>query len=122
MNITVTINLDTEEELTDLLSKLSGKTSTAKAVEKAEVIRKPIKKVIAKNVEAEPVEDTTDEVVDKLSQSEGITIEAIRELVIAKAKIDKDSVREKLSELGAKNVTLLEPQNYKEFHDFLLTI
>ena len=51
-----------------------------------------------------------------------LTIDDVRKVVASKAAAHRDEVKAKLTELGAKNVTTLDPGKYKELVDYLNTL
>ena len=51
-----------------------------------------------------------------------ITIDDVRKVVASKAAAHRDEVKAKLTELGAKNVTTLDPGKYHELVDYLNTL
>ena len=51
-----------------------------------------------------------------------LTIDDVRKVVASKAAAHRDEVKAKLTELGAKNVTTLDPGKYQELVDYLNTL
>ena len=51
-----------------------------------------------------------------------LTIDDVRKVVASKAAAHRDEVKSKLTELGAKNVTTLDPGKYQELVDYLNTL
>ena len=51
-----------------------------------------------------------------------LTIDDVRKVVASKAAAHRDEVKAKLTELGAKNVTTLDPSKYQELVDYLNTL
>ena len=51
-----------------------------------------------------------------------LTIDDVRKVVVSKAAAHRDEVKAKLTELGAKNVTTLDPSKYQELVDYLNTL
>ena len=51
-----------------------------------------------------------------------LTIDDVRKVVASKAAAHRDDVKAKLTELGAKNVTTLDPGKYQELVDYLNTL
>ena len=51
-----------------------------------------------------------------------LTIDDVRKVVAYKAAAHRDEVKAKLTELGAKNVTTLDPDKYQELVDYLNTL
>lgn len=48
-----------------------------------------------------------------------LTINDVRSIVASKAATHRNEIKSKLSELGAQNVTTLDPSNYQVFVDYL---
>ena len=51
-----------------------------------------------------------------------LSIDDVRKVVASKAAAHRDEVKAKLTELGAKNVTTLDPSKYQELVDYLNTL
>jgi hypothetical protein len=51
-----------------------------------------------------------------------LSIDDVRKVVASKAAAHRDEVKAKLTELGAKNVTTLDPGKYQELVDYLNTL
>lgn len=51
-----------------------------------------------------------------------LSIDDVRKVVASKAAAHRDEVKAKLTELGAKNVTTLDPDKYQELVDYLNTL
>ena len=73
--------------------------------------------------EAEELEEN-EEGPEEEQQKSTITIKELREKVAELAKdVDiREQIKDKLSELGAANVTKLDTSDYEEFNDFLETL
>jgi len=56
---------------------------------------------------------------EKEPEVEEITVKDIRALLSKKVEDHREEIKEKLTELGAKNVSSLDEENYEEFVDFL---
>lgn len=54
-----------------------------------------------------------------LGSDPAVSIQDIRTLLASKVDNNREAIRTKLTELGAKNVTGLDPQNYDSFYEFL---
>lgn len=54
-----------------------------------------------------------------LGSDPAASIQDIRTLLASKVDNHREAIRAKLTELGAKNVTGLDPQNYDSFYEFL---
>ena len=51
-----------------------------------------------------------------------LTIDDVRKVVASKAAAHRNEVKAKLTELGAKNVTTLDPSKYQALVDYLNTL
>ena len=51
-----------------------------------------------------------------------LSIDDVRTVVASKAAAHRNEVKAKLTELGAKNVTTLDPSKYQELVDYLNTL
>lgn len=54
-----------------------------------------------------------------LGSDPAVSIQDIRILLASKVDNNRETIRAKLIELGAKNVTGLDPRNYDSFYEFL---
>ena len=54
-----------------------------------------------------------------LGSDPAVSIQDIRTLLASKVDNNREAIRAKLTEMGAKNVTGLDPQNYGPFYEFL---
>lgn len=54
-----------------------------------------------------------------LGSDPAVSIEDVRTLLASKVDNNREAIRTKLTELGAKNVTGLDPRNYDSFYGFL---
>lgn len=60
----------------------------------------------------------TDEANDEVENGD-ITIQMVRDVLAPKIDANRDTIKAKLTELGAKNVTLLDTKHYAAMHEFL---
>lgn len=51
-----------------------------------------------------------------------LTINDVRSIVASKAATHRNEIKSKLAELGAQNVTTLDPSNYQVFVDYLKSL
>lgn len=51
-----------------------------------------------------------------------LTINDVRSVVASKAATHRNEIKSKLAELGAQNVTTLDPSNYQVFVDYLKSL
>lgn len=104
------------EALNTFLSIIGGSEAPAKSAPKKTTVSKPKKEEPAKETpKAEPAkEELTQE-----QESSEVSIEDVRALLSKKVKTHRTEVKGKLTELGANNVTSMDPSKYQEFMDFL---
>jgi hypothetical protein len=89
---------------------------------------KPLK--VKKEKAVAPVKEDAPEPFAELSQSKApepeeapaLSIVTLRKMVSERAAAHRGAMREKLTELGAENVSSLPEEKYTEFHNFLLTL
>ena len=84
-----------------------------KPVAEKPVAEKPVaeKPVAEKPVAEKPVES-----------KQSIGIEDVRKVLAQKVNDHRDTIKQKLNELGAPSVTKLAPEKYKEMFDFLKSL
>ena len=106
------------ELLSRLLSSISGcpkgAVVTGTQVEKQskeEKLAPAPKPVAEKPVAEKPVES-----------KQSIGIEDVRKVLAQKVNDHRDTIKQKLNELGAPSVTKLAPEKYKEMFDFLKSL
>ena len=124
VEIKVLLNTDNDQDavqIANLLGVLGGKNAlNVKPTETVEEIAKTIKKKTSK-VEETKVEETKVETTIKV---EDIRAKVSEKTNISNAKADdnRSALKNKLAELGCKNVTTLDPANYEAFIAFLNTL
>lgn len=116
-----TIDLEDQSEVqsvvntfTKLLNSEAKPTKVKAETQKAAKVEAAPDKVEVKKEEA-AVSTTT----EAKASSAGVKIEAIREKVTALAPTHREQIKAKLSELGAKNASSLDPSHYDGFFTFL---
>ena len=92
IKISVDVNVHLSEKTESFLTQLVGQLVSAKPAAPA--------------VSAKPAAPT-------------LTIAEVRQVVASKAAAHRAEVKAKLTELGASNVTTLEPSKYQELVDYL---
>jgi hypothetical protein len=140
IKVTIDLSKNAEQILTDLLTLIQGqKYETPKAeTPKAETPKAETPKAETPKAETPKVEKpvapkaeapkTGSSVAPKAempkAESPKLTVEAIRELMHAKVNNydNRTKLKNKLSELGAGNVTTLDPKYYQEFYDYMITL
>lgn len=123
VKVEVTVDVTKEDQVEALNSFLTVIGGNEEKPKKAP--RKPR----AQKPKVEKVEETTEETkeivvndakeVDNGKDNTSIKIEDIRKLLSEKVKTNRQAIKDKLSELGAPNVTSLDKANYEEFNTFL---
>ena len=111
IKISVGVNIELSESTKNFLTDLF-RGCTKMVDEKATPLKEEAPKVTALTEhpkQAEPVKQ----------KEEVITIEQIRQELMAKVKDNREAIADKLKELGAQSVTKLEADKYTEFFNFL---
>lgn len=99
------------------------KTTDAKKPAPAQDIKKPatapapdLAPVPGKMGEPEPLPMDAN---SSLGSAPAVSIQDIRTLLASKVDNNREAIRAKLTELGAKNVTGMDARNYDSFYEFL---
>lgn len=91
------------------------KTTDVKKSVPAQDVKKPAP-APKKTEEPEPMPMDAD---SSLGSDPAVSIQDIRTLLASKVDNHRETIRAKLTELGAKNVTGLDARNYDAFYEFL---
>lgn len=88
------------------------------------VKEKPVKEKAEKPAKEKPAKaKAKEEVIDDDTDDRGVSVEIsiddVRKVLSTKVKDNRTEIKAKLTELGAPNVTKLDPEKYQEFVDFL---
>jgi hypothetical protein len=93
------------------------KTTGAKKPAPAQDVKKPAPAPAPKKMgEPEPMPMDAN---SSLGSDPAVSIQDIRTLLASKVDNNREAIRAKLTELGAKNVTGLDSRNYGSFYEFL---
>lgn len=93
------------------------KTTDVKKSVPAQDVKKPAPAPVPKKTE-EP-EPMPMDANSSLGSDPAVSIQDIRTLLASKVDNHREAIRAKLTELGARNVTGLDAQNYDSFYEFL---
>lgn len=93
------------------------KTTDVKKSVPAQDVKKPAPAPAPKKVE-EP-EPMPMDANSSLGSDPAVSIQDIRTLLASKVENHRETIRAKLTELGARNVTGLDARNYDAFYEFL---
>lgn len=93
------------------------KTTDVKKPAPAQDVKKPAPAPVPKKTE-EP-EPMPMDANSSLGSDPAVSIQDIRTLLASKVDNHRETIRAKLTELGAKNVTGLDARNYDAFYEFL---
>lgn len=96
---------------------VTAKTADVKKPAPAQDVKKPAPAPAPKKVE-EP-EPMPMDANSSLGSDPAVSIQDIRILLASKVDNHRETIRAKLTELGAKNVTGLDARNYDAFYEFL---
>lgn len=93
------------------------KTTGVKESVPAQGVKKPAPAPVPKKTEeSEPMPMDAN---SSLGSDPAVSIQDIRTLLASKVDNHRETIRAKLTELGAKNVTGLDARNYDAFYEFL---
>lgn len=92
-------------------NSVTVKTTDVKKPAPAQDVKKPAPK---KTEEPMPMDANS-----SLGSDPAVSIQDIRTLLASKVDNHRETIRAKLTELGAKNVTGLDVRNYDAFYEFL---
>lgn len=95
------------------------KTTDVKKPVPAQDVKKPAPApapVLKKTEEPEPMPMDAN---SSLGSDPAVSIQDIRTLLVSKVDNNRENIRAKLTELGARNVTGLDARNYDAFYEFL---
>lgn len=128
IKISVDVNVHLSEKTENFISSLVGKLISAPAA--------PISAPTAKTEKPAPAATKTEKPAPAATNTEKpatvaapaaqasaakteLTINDVRSIVASKAATHRNEIKSKLAELGAQNVTTLDPSNYQVFVDYL---
>ena len=96
---------------------VTAKTADVKKPAPAQDVKKPAPAPAPKKVgEPEPMPMDAN---SSLGSDPAVSIQDIRTLLASKVDNHRETIRAKLTELGARNVTGLDARNYDAFYEFL---
>lgn len=122
VDLNVQLSESTKEFINKAISTLLGATSSpapasAPAAPKTE---KPAQAAVASKTE-KPATVAAPAAQASAAKTE-LTINDVRSIVASKAATHRNEIKSKLAELGAQNVTTLDPSNYQVFVDYLKSL
>lgn len=95
------------------------KTTDVKKPAPAQDVRKPAPAQTPTPKKMEEPEPMPMDTNSSLGSDPAVSIQDIRTLLASKVDNNREAIRAKLTELGAKNVTGLDARNYDAFYEFL---
>lgn len=98
-------------------NSVTVKTTDVKKPAPAQDVKKPAPAPVPKKTE-EP-EPMPMDANSSLGSDPAVSIQDIRTLLASKVDNHRETIRAKLTELGARNVTGLDARNYDSFYEFL---
>ena len=121
LHVNISLNEDVKSFLTGLFggNKQEQPTQQVPAAKPAQPASapKPTAKPAPASV-AKPAPAPATKPAEKPAES-GLKIEDVRALLMQKVNDHRSEIKEKLSELGAKSVSTLDPEKYQEMVDYL---
>lgn len=95
------------------------KTTDVKKPAPAQDVKKPAPAQTPTPKKMEEPEPMPMDTNSSLGSDPAVSIQDIRTLLASKVDNNREAIRAKLTELGAKNVTGLDARNYDSFYEFL---
>lgn len=95
------------------------KTTDVKKPAPAQDVKKPAPAQTPTPKKTEEPEPMPMDANSSLGSDPAVSIQDIRTLLASKVDNNREAIRAKLTELGAKNVTGLDARNYDSFYEFL---
>lgn len=117
VDLSVQLSESTKEFINKAISTLLGATSSPAPAPKTE---KPAQAAVASKTE-KPATVAAPAAQASAAKTE-LTINDVRSIVASKAATHRNEIKSKLAELGAQNVTTLDPSNYQVFVDYLKSL
>lgn len=120
VEVTIDVTQSTQvDALNRLMCAIAGTKENQVPVEAPKSAQKPVKtKTEPKPADSEP-EKTESVEEPKPEAKTSIKIEDVRALLAKKVDNNRPAIKQKLTDLGANNVTSLSPDKYEEFMDYL---
>lgn len=133
IKISVDVNVHLSEKTENFISSLVSKLISAPAAPTSAPTAKTEKPAPAAQAPAAPKTEKPAPVAPKTEKPATVaapaaqapaaktelTINDVRSVVASKAAAHRSEIKSKLAELGAQNVTTLDPSNYQVFVDYL---
>lgn len=95
------------------------KTTDAQKPAPAQDVKKPAPAQTPTPKKTEEPEPMPMDANSSLGSAPAVSIQDIRTLLASKVDNNREAIRAKLTELGAKNVTGMDARNYDSFYEFL---
>ena len=120
-NLEETQDLEMVRKICQVLGSnpVTVKTPDVKKPAPAQDVKKPAPAQTQTPEKMEEPEPLPMDANSSLGSDPAVSIQDIRTLLASKVDNNREAIRAKLTELGAKNVTGLDAQNYDSFYEFL---
>ena len=123
VEIKIEANLEESQDL-EMVRKICQAIGSSPVTVETTDVKKPapalgVKKTAPAPKKVEKPEPMPMDADSSLGSDPAVSIQDIRTLLASKVDNNREAIRAKLTELGAKNVTGLDPQNYGSFYEFL---
>lgn len=123
VEIKIEANLEESQDL-EMVRKICQVIGSSPVTVETTDVKKPapardVKKTAPAPKKVEKPEPMPMDADSSLGSDPAVSIQDIRTLLASKVDNHRETIRAKLTELGAKNVTGLDPQNYGSFYEFL---
>lgn len=123
VEIKIEANLEESQDL-EMVRKICQVIGSNPVTVKTTDVKKPAPAQDVKKPAPAPAPRKTEEPMpmdanSSLGSDPAVSIQDIRTLLASKVDNNRETIRAKLTELGAKNVTGLDARNYDSFYEFL---
>ena len=110
-----------EVKETESAPAAAKKRQTSKAKAADDVKEADIKEIPAAEAAKEEAPEEVKEAAP-VKEETAIKLDTLRTLLSKKVDANRDAIKDKLTELGTKNLTTLDPKDYQTMYDFFISL
>jgi len=119
IELKVNVDIDNEVQAKGLENFLQSLKTDAVSVATVEKKKSTNTRSVKKEeIPVEEIEVVEEEVLEN-KKSDAITIEQCRSMLSKKVGNHRENIKKKLTDLGANNLTNLDPEHYESFYEYL---
>lgn len=118
IEVNLHVNISLNEDVKSFLTGLFGGNKQEQPTQQAPAA-KPAQPAPAPKPAAKPAQPAPAPKLAEKPAKSNYAIEDVRALLMKKVNDHRSEIKEKLSELGAKSVSTLDPEKYQEMVDYL---